>query len=108
MESLGMQPSDAMYENLCGTMVSNDSEDGVFYRIFFDSENRLCFMLRENNEQISGGTTGLSCWQVWSELASIFSDFSVLILGFSGYGGILQKSTSILRLWNFFFSWQND
>jgi hypothetical protein len=77
-DKLQMDPSDVVYTKLCESMARNEAEED-FYRIFpldigqLSSSNSSTstfppqpdyIVLREAAQQISQGTTGLSCWQV--------------------------------------------
>lgn len=62
MVKRGLEPSNIVYERLCETLI--ESGDSYFYRLFYDFLEHDFIVIRENNENISNGTTGLSCWQV--------------------------------------------
>lgn len=61
---------DFLYEKLC-SLLSNTTTDKNFYRIFVCFKKNNFIVLHENNNQISDGTTGLSCWQA----ACVLSEF---------------------------------
>lgn len=72
MDEFGMEPSDVLYELIGASMTSpplRDEAGEYFYRIFadlFSSDfTRAPYLvLKETEQQIYRGTTGLSCWQV--------------------------------------------
>ena len=71
MESLQIEPSDQLYECLCLAMTAEEGTTNHFYRIFPLDYDQFCsgragnyLLLQEAVQQISRGTTGLSCWQV--------------------------------------------
>lgn len=54
---------DCLYERLCFLMSKSNSNTN-FCRIFIQFPEKDFILLHENIDQISNGTTGLSCWQV--------------------------------------------
>jgi hypothetical protein len=72
-----MEPSNVLYECLCQTMASGSDE--YFYRIFPLDFANLCsndyIVIQEEMQQISQGTTGLSCWQVIKKYKKIYQVF---------------------------------
>uniref|UniRef100_A0A915EDY1 FAM86 N-terminal domain-containing protein n=1 Tax=Ditylenchus dipsaci TaxID=166011 RepID=A0A915EDY1_9BILA len=62
LELCKLEASDSLYSRLCEAMVSAEGEDQFFHRVFLDVENDQCFVIRENCQQISNGTTGLATW----------------------------------------------
>uniref|UniRef100_A0A0N5C861 FAM86 domain-containing protein n=1 Tax=Strongyloides papillosus TaxID=174720 RepID=A0A0N5C861_STREA len=84
--------------------MDNVDKDKVSYRVYFDENFKNKIIIQEYVEQLSCGTTGLSCWQASSVLASVicfdnefkkkynFKDKSVLELGAGcGLTGIAIK-----------------
>lgn len=71
LEKEGFCGSDKIYEKLSLLMVDDKDKDIVSYRIYFDEKLNNKIIIQEYVEQLSCGTTGLSCWQASSILASM-------------------------------------
>ncbi|TKR68294.1 hypothetical protein L596_024294 [Steinernema carpocapsae] len=82
LESLNVEIPNEIFEAVGECMVDVTSTS---HRIFFNDASDMV-AIRESNEQLSHGTTGLSCWQASCHLANLlslvdFSDKSVIELG---------------------------